>query len=159
MDIEIITAAFITFSFFLALVVILFRIIRQESAILWIVRAFVSAGVVAAIFFVPQWGVTEVIFWASLYGLLTVLFVFGIFSIMEASLTLRFLVEISGARGGITPAELKRKYNRNFIVKRRIARLLYSGELKKTRGMYMLGRTSYFRLREYLLDIFRFAFG
>jgi hypothetical protein len=120
---------------------------RKEEAINWMVRTFVGIGVMSAAVFAGSWGFSEYTWWASIYSLLTVLFVFGIFAIMEASVTLRILTEI--ARSGRIEANTSR------IVQRRIARFLYSGEIIKNNGVFMRGKTSYFGIREVVLNTFR----
>lgn len=159
MDIELVITALLSFFLFLVLLALLFRITREEAAITWLIRTFFTVGVLVVVFFIHKWGVTEILFWASLYALLTTLFVFGIFSIMEASLTLRIFTEIADTREGITIPELMKKYNRNLIITRRIERLVYSKELVNTGRKFMLGKMSYFRTREFLLKVLRFAFG
>lgn len=158
MDVELTAAALLSFFLFLVLIAILFRISRQEAAITWMIRAFVGVGAVTAACFVYKWGLTEYLWWASLYGLLTLLFVFGVFGIMEASLTLRILTEIARAPEGITTPLLMKTYNRSLIIRRRITRLVYSEELVRTGRTYILGKTSYFRIRESFLNVFKLAF-
>jgi uncharacterized membrane protein YjfL (UPF0719 family) len=158
MDIQLIGIALLSFGMFLAVLAVLFRITRQESAILWMTRAFIGTGIVVGMTMAGSWGVTEYVWWASFYGLITVLFVFGIFSLMEASLTLRILAEIAQSGNGISAAHLLKKYNRFSITKRRIARLLYSGEIIQNQEMYTRGKTSYFGVREVFLKLFRKLF-
>jgi len=158
MDRQLILSALLSFCLFLAAIALLFRMTRQEAAIVWMIRAFIGIGGAVVWVFAGSWGLTGYIWWASLYTLLTTLFVFGVFSIMEASLTLRIFTEIASSESGMTMIQLMKRYNRSRIIRRRIARLLYSGELKKSHGMYMLGGTSYFRVRELLLNILRLAF-
>ena len=150
MDVYILFIACLSFGLFLLIIAFLFRMSRREEAINWMVRTFVGIGVVIAAVFAGSWGLSEYIWWASLYGLLTVLFVFGPFSIMEASLTLRIFTEF--ARSGRIEANTPR------IVQRRIARFLYSGEIIKNKGMFMRGKISYFGIREVVLGTFRRLF-
>ena len=150
MDTQIFFSALLSFFLFLAVIAVLFRMTRREAAIDWMIRIFVAIGVVTSGVYARSWDITEYIWWASLYGLLTALFVFGIFSIMEASVTLRIFTEIARTGGVVS--------NTSRIIQRRIARLLYSGELKRTHGHYVLGRISYFRFREFFLNIFRSFF-
>lgn len=158
MDIQIITVAFLSFCLFLISLAVLFRVTNREDGVLWIIRAYIGVGIATGVLFARTWGGDEILFWASLYSLLTALFVFGIFSIMEASVTLRIFTEIARSQEGITVFQLLKKHNRIRIVKRRIIRLLHSGELTKSNGMYTLGKPSYFRLREYVSTIIRLAF-
>lgn len=152
MDQELIRITFMSFGLFLAITAVLFRITRQEAAILWMIRAFVGIGIVVGLAMAGSWGLTQYVWWASLYTLFTMLFVFGVFSIMEASLTIRILTEIARSAGGITTADLMKNYNRSRIIRRRIARLLYSKELIKTHGTYTRDKTSYFGAREVFLE-------
>lgn len=158
MDRQLILSALLSFCLFLASIAVLFRITRQEAAIVWMIRAFIGIGGAVVWVFAGSWGLTEYIWWASLYGLFTILFVFGVFSIMEASLTLRIFTEIASSDSGMAMTQLMKRYNRPRIIRRRIARLLYSGEIKKTHGMYTCGNISYFGVREIFLEFLRRLF-
>lgn len=159
MEEQIIITAAASFFFFLAAIAILFRLTRQEAAIIWMIRVFFCVAAATAVVRFGIWNLADYAWWAMLYGLFTALFVLGIFSTMEASVTLGIFTHIAQAGGGITRGELRKRYNAARIVKTRIARLLYSGELLYTRGAYTIGHTSYFRIREVLLTMFRLAFA
>ena len=150
MDIQILSTAFLSFFLFLAVLAVVFRMTRQEEVIVWMIRIFVGIGIVIVGARAGSWGIIEYIWWASLYGLLTGLFVLGPFSNMEASVTLRIFSDIARTGGVVT--------DRSQIVQRRIARLLYSGEIIKNQGTLMLGKTSYFTFREGVIGIFRRLF-
>jgi hypothetical protein len=158
MDGELIFTALLSFGLFLSLIAVLFRITRQEAAISWMIGVFVAAGVVVGAVHAGSWGVTQYVWWASLYSLFTTLFVFVVFSFMEASLTVRIFTEIARSGMGITTADFMKHHNRLRIVGRRIARLLYSGEIVKNQGMYTRGKTSYFEVREIFLEFLRRVF-
>ena len=153
MDIQIICAAILSFCMFLAVIAVLFRMTEPEAAILWMIRAFTGIGIIMGIVLSGYWGASETLFWVSLYSLLTMVFVFGVFSIMEASLTIRIFTEIARSGGGVTSADLMKNYNKSRIIRRRITRLIYSGELKRVRDTYIRGRISYFSVREVLFEL------
>lgn len=157
MDIQISGTALFSFVLFLAVLVVVFRKTRQEAAIAWILRMFFCVGFVVACFQFGSWNFSAYAWWAIVYTLLAALFVFGVFSSLEASLTIRIFTEIAQSRG-IGQGELMKRYNKSFVVRRRIERLLYSGELVATNGRYMRGRASYFALREVFLNLFRKLF-
>lgn len=158
MDTYLFFTAFLSFCLFLAGIAVLFRFTRPEAAIIWMIRTFVGIAVVTVVAFGRSWSLTLFIWWASLYGLLTVLFVFGPFSIMEASLTIRLFTEIARSGRGMTTADLMKHTDRSHIIRRRIDRLLYSGEIREHHGVYMRGQTSYFGIREVVLGTFRRLF-
>ncbi len=76
---------------------------------------------------------------------------------MEASVTLRIFTDIARSGGGYCDGFAK-TFSTSHIVWRRIARLLYSGEIMKNQGTFMLGKTSYFTFREGVIGIFRRLF-
>lgn len=158
MDLNLIFAALAAFLLFLFIIAILFRVTRQEAAILDMLWAFVGVGVAVAFLFAGSWGMAQYVWWASMYGLFSALFVFGIFSLVEASVTLRILTEIARVPSGIPMRQLLQRYNRFRIIKRRIARLVYSGELKESGGVFTLGKKSYFTLREIVFEFLRKIF-
>lgn len=159
MDSQLIIMGFVSFCFFCLASAILFRMTEREAAVVWMLRAFVVIGIGHALYLGLYWRWIGLMWWASFYGLFTVLFVFGIFGVVEASLSLRILSEIAGSgRKGITRREMMARYSRQNIVKRRIDRLLFSGELVRSRGTYRLGKMSYYRVREYFLDFLRWLF-
>lgn len=95
------------------------------------------------------------IFVITLYMTCVVLFLFTVFSVFEASLTVWFLSEIAGREGGLSKKELLRICGVRQIVKKRIDRLLDSGDMKYKGTTYVLGTTqSYFRLRELVLETY-----
>lgn len=157
MDSRVLVTSFVSFILFLLSLTVLFRITRQEDAMQWIVRTWVAIACVIGV--VCSQTVETLVFIVSIFTVLVMLFIFGIFSIMEASLTIRIFSEIAAAHEGMTIKKLLATYNRRVILKKRIARLIHSGELKVVPAGYAIGRISYFRIREYFLSIFRLAFG
>ena len=159
MDSQFLIMGFVSFCFFCLASAILFRMTEREAAVTWMVRAFVVIGIGHALYLGQYWGWIGLVWWASFYGLFTVLFVFGIFGVVEASLSLRILSEIADSeKKGITRREMMMRYGRQHIVKRRVDRLLFSGELIRSGGAYRLGKMSYYRIREYFLDFLRYVF-
>ncbi len=159
MGIHVISFAVISFFLFLIVLAVLFRITQKEAAMVWIIRSFFAVGAVALCLRFGVWSFWDFAWWAVLYSELVILFIYGVFSIMEASVTLRILSEITSERKGTTLKDLLHRYNKEIIVKRRVARLLYSGELIESHGAYTLGKTSYFRIREVFLEFFRKLFS
>ena len=159
MDSQLVIMGFVSFCFFCLASAILFRMTEREAAVVWMLRAFIVIGIGHALYLGQYWGLEGLLWWASFYGLFTLLFVFGIFGVVEASLSLRILSEIAGSgKKGITRRDMMVQYSRQHIVKRRVDRLLFSGELVGSSGIYRLGKMSYYRVREYFLDFLRWLF-
>jgi len=159
MDGQFIIMACVSFCFFVLASAILFRMTPQDAAISWMVRAFIVIGIGHALYFWSYWGLVGLLWWGTMYTFLTMLFVFCVFSVMEASLTLRILSEIArtGTKG-MTHKQLLQRYNRNVIVKRRLARLVYSGDLLYVNGAYKQNKVSHYMIREYFLICLRWIF-
>lgn len=87
-----------------------------------------------------------------IYGILVVLYVFGIFILVESSITLRLLYEIGRKYPNpISRMNITKKYSFNFIVKRRLERLVYLGEVIQTgKGYSLSDKHSYFSVRSIL---------
>lgn len=149
MDGQIIGIVFISFFLFLVALLCIFRITRPEAAISWIIRSFIGVSLLIVFFRFGFWNFADFVWWAAIYSLLAALFVFGIFSIMEASITLAIFSRI---------AREEKLPDKKSIVQKRIDRLLYSGELVRSGKTYSLGKPSYFVTREILLNFFRSCF-
>ncbi len=159
MDYQIALMAFISFILFILTLIVLFHMTAPDKALHWIVSTCLVIGIGEGWYLSRYFGFTELVCWIMLYLLMVVLFVFGVFSAVEASLTFRMLAEIaSTGSGGLTPRQLTRRYNREGIVKRRINRLLSSGEIIFKRGAYEKNHVSFYSVREYILVILRQIF-
>ncbi len=146
MDIQIVLSGFSVFALFLFLHAVISRVTEDQEAIYWLIRIYI---LLAFLILVGLGGMEWVI-----YTLLCVLYVFGVFGVIEASITLRLLSEI-----GITPGRLAARYSIDTIIKRRLKRLLWAREIELDRGSYRLSRRlSYFMIREYFLDVLRWTF-
>ena len=164
MDLNIVVSAIVPFICFLCVLPILFRVSAESKstqymlyiAIVGIVQSigiWVYFGLNAELSIMNIWiGGVYVI---AIYALLVLLFLLGIFSIFEASLTLRFLLEIASGENGISNQALLSKYGVVKIIQRRLERMIASGDLLHKGNAYTLGKTqSYFRIREHLLTVF-----
>ncbi len=152
MDICIVLSGFSAFALFLLLHAAISRATNPEAAIYWLIRIYL---LLASLLLVGFGGLEWVI-----YTLLCILYVFGVFGIIEASITLRLLSEIGKCgKIGITHGRLAARYSIDTIIKRRLKRFLWSGEIERDRGGYRLSRRfSYFLLREYFLDVLRWMY-
>lgn len=143
------TAAFILF---LVSLIVVFRLTRKQDALSWIVRMALLCGCIVCIM-----GGKEALL---VYTLETFLYIFTVFSVFEASLTIRFLIEIAqtGERG-INADDLLKRFNRQMIIQRRIERFLRSGDLVEDHTRYRMNtRASYFQLRELMINELRWLF-
>ena len=159
MDYQIVIKALTSFILFILTLIVLFHMTAQDEALHWVVRACVIIGIGEGWYLSRYFGLNELIYWMTLYLLMVALFVFGVYSAVEASLTLRILAEIvTAGRSGLTRQQLTQRYNRASIVKCRINRLLSTGEIMYKRGAYEKNHISFYSVREYLLILFRQIF-
>ncbi len=116
MDIFIILTGFSAFTLFLLLHAVISRVTTQGLAISWLIRIYLLLAALLLVGF----GALE---WV-IYTLLCILYVFGVFGIIEASITLRLLSEIGKCgKIGITPGRLADRYGIDTIIKRRLKRV------------------------------------
>ncbi|OGG30674.1 hypothetical protein A3A63_00640 [Candidatus Gottesmanbacteria bacterium RIFCSPLOWO2_01_FULL_46_9] len=171
MDTWILVTSGASFVLLFLLLLAVFRMVHAYDAPVWYIRMTGFCGVCC----LGLWWVVVFLGWVHetpqiiamgviasllLYGLLTILFLFGVFGVFEASITLHILTKIAlSGKEGIHPNAILSSYNRNTIVKRRIDRFLWSGELLVVGGRYRLSkRLSYFMMRERFLNILRWMF-
>lgn len=153
MDTFIVGSGLFLFLLFLAFQAVIARFTDPEAVITWLIRIFLSITGLLGIGFIVRIGSVEWFIGSFIiYTLLTTLYVFGIFSIVEASITLFLLREID--RDASRPPSV------DTIIRRRLERLVQSGELAKRGESYVLTkRVSYFVLRERGLQMLRWVFG
>lgn len=152
MDIFIVLSGFSAFALFLFLHAVISRLTPAEAAIYWLIRIYVVLVIVLLVWFdIGSF---------AIYTFLCILYVFGVFGVIEASITLRLLAEIGKCgKIGITPSELTDRYGIDTIINQRLKRFLDSREIEIDRGAYRLSRRlSYFMLREYFLEVLRWMF-
>jgi hypothetical protein len=167
MDVWILISSFLSFILFIMFLPVIFRMIHAYDAPKWYLRfACMGSLVCLGLWEIhPVWlsgenQIVGILMSLCIYGLLVVLFLFGVFGVFEASITLHLLAKIAlSGINGIHPNALLSRYNRISIVKRRIDRFLWSGELVPVGGQYRLSkRLSYFMVREYFLNLLRLVF-
>jgi hypothetical protein len=76
-----------------------------------------------------------------IYSMLVFNYVIGIFGLLESSLRIKIL-DVLAVQGenGMSRRGLLRIYNKDTIVKKRVKRLISSGELAYTNGMYHINK-------------------
>ena len=161
MDTVIVQTGIGLFVLFLASHVIVSRFADAQRAIYWLVKLYLYV----AIFAVGGWltgfgGLQWLLIAILIYSLLVVLYIFGVFGVVEASITLRLLAEVAkGGEHGLTPALLARRYNVDRIIHTRLDRFLWSGEIIRKGNTYARSnRASYFIVREAFLRWLRTVF-
>ncbi len=168
MDEYIVISATLVFGVWVAMLPIIFRIRSEESSMCHMIYAALMCAVLltgivghrSISMNVDIWNTAVALIYAvSIYVLLVFVFIFGIYSVFEASLTLRFLLEIASGKVGITKHELLSRYGVRTIVKRRLERLIESKDIVDGNGTFLLAKhASYFRIREQALSLLRYIF-
>ncbi len=156
MDGLILRTTALCFLLFLLSQTVIFRLISQRDTARWLfnIQCIVS-GITILVGNIcfglegPEYryfiAVTMILLW-----LLWIIYMMTVYSYIEASITIRLLMEIA-ARGhrGATKKRILQIYNPAVIVKRRLDRLIQSGELIKTGNVIQAtGRVSVFQLRK-----------
>src|SRR3989338_6044211 len=166
MDIVILINVCVSFIFFLLVHLIVFRYIQHREVFRWLVIVFlIGASLSQSIYLILiLWllptvspialAISEAIS-LVLYALTTSIFVLAIFGIIEASLRIRMLAEITKTgKKGISYDELLIRYNRNMIVKKRLERFLQSGDIGFDGERYFIKhRVTPFSIPGYLFSL------
>jgi hypothetical protein len=158
MDTTILLYSLAAFCVFIILQVIVFRLTLQDEALRWLGKLYCMTGATLSLLLVPNPTVAFICF--VLFTGLAGVYTLCIFSAVEASLTLRILSEVSQAgKKGLAKADLLHRYNKHVIVKRRLERLLRSGDLIFRRGNYIkTGNKTAYMMRDYIMNIFLLLF-
>lgn len=76
-----------------------------------------------------------------LYSFFVFMYVFGVFGVIESSIRIRILEIIqSFQKQGLSYRQLLTYYNANIILKKRLTRLVSSGDLVLKDGKYQIGK-------------------
>ena len=158
------------FIVFLLLQSIVFRLIKQESVLKGIIRLYTIIG---ALFFVfqmlllstQQRPIIDSFFIAIstwfLYSLLVFLYIIGVFGVIESSLRIRLLqIIVKAGEKGISYQTITKVYNRDRIIKKRLVRLITSGELTQKNSLYQINKHfSFFYVPAYFARILKKLYG
>jgi len=160
-DIQIIGIAVLMFLVFLVLQAVVFRYIATHRGLVWILRIASVVGLLGSCTALYVSREIEFFFFPFLvYGTLIVLYVFGVFVIIESSITFRILYEFArlGTKGG-RQQDFVERYNKNIIVSRRLDRLVVIGQILEQHEMYWLRqKKSVFTFRNILVKFNNFVF-
>jgi hypothetical protein len=148
----------IAFVVYIVLQIVVFRLTRQDDASRWTVKLYCLVGAVLFVWSVDEPAVALGSF--LVYSGMAAVYILCIFSVVEASLTLRILSEIAGGdKNGTLYTAIFSRYAGNEIIQRRIDRLLRSGDLIYRNGKYYrTNRLTIFKLREHIVTIFKRLF-
>lgn len=156
MGITILVAAGSAFTFFLLLTAIIFRVIHPLRTVPWIMTNYFISVFLLLILCVFVLNLPYAATGCSyvLFSLFVPLFIFGVYSAVESSVTMRLLWEISEGNRGVSG------YTCDTIVRRRIDRFVSLGILQKiNRDTYARGtRVNPFAIREKIIDGLRYLF-
>lgn len=149
-DAPIVMASLIAFAVFFALHVAVFRKIGETAAVRWFFTLVFLVGLA-----------TAMVSWMSslLFLLLSCCYFMGIFGIMATSVRMRILTEIARGRP-LTYRALLLRYNREVIVRSRLARLVASGDIAFASGKYRAGgRITFFMVPAFMLKLMKTLYG
>lgn len=149
-DTSVVAVSLIGYLVFFVAHVFVFRRIRQEEAVRWFFLLAAIAGLVVAAFS-----------WMSsmLFLLFSCCYFMGVFGLMATSVRIRILSEVARANG-ITYNALLLRYNRNTIVRSRLARLMASGDIVLQSGKYRAGgKLTFFMAPAFLLKLMKILYG
>ena len=167
MDLQIVISSFISFLVFLILHVVVFSRIDHRHVLVWIVRTcmlgavfpFLLAYIISLFFPIPGIMPFSQFFLVSsfsfiLYSLLSIGYILGVFGLMESSLRIKILEQISRAgKRGIHKKELYKVYNRDVIIGKRLKRFIKAGDVIYNNGMYTIRkRFSYFIVHAFIFE-------
>src|SRR3989338_2095143 len=142
-DMLVLKNALTSFLIFWVLHLVVLRFVGPHGVLKWLVNVIVTAG-----------GCNVVMGWASLrsggeaslasfvgimacvglsisiYGLIVFIYILCVFGLHESSIRIRMLRELYAARPrGLSREELLERYNADVILRRRLERLMASGEV------------------------------
>lgn len=162
MDTWIIVSSLFTVILIICSLPILFRVVSQKRAIRAMLIVFFFGLLLASGIWIYGANIlglsllqysSGLLLVVAIYTACVVLFLFTVFSVFEASLTVWFLSEIAKRENGVSKNELYKTHGVRQIVRKRIERLLDSGDITYNGTLYELGNTqSYFRIREQVLE-------
>jgi hypothetical protein len=159
MDSFILLMTLISCIVYIAAQTIVFRLIHEDRALMWLVKLyfFVEAlSLITGYLMLPEQLTVSLVLWhGTLFTLFVVSYIQSIFSFLEASVSVRLLTEIArGGKRGVTKDGIRKTYNRNIIVRRRIARFLAGGDIVLQKSSYRWVRTiSPFIIRTRITDL------
>lgn len=149
-DVMTVAVSLAGFMIFFAAHVLVFRRIRQQDAVRWF---FILV-------FIIGFGISMVSWIASiLFLLLSCCYFMGMFGLMATSVRIRIMSEIARAHG-ITYHALLLRYNRDTIVRSRLARLVASGDIVLESGKYRSGgKITFFMAPSFVLKLMKVFYG
>lgn len=155
LDLTIVFSALSAYLLFMMVHIVIFRFINQHRVIRWLVMSYTVGGLIClSISFVtiqitnPQsvnLSPTTVLFIASvafiLYSVITTGYILVLFGVIESSVRLRLLELIALAgENGIKHSEILYNYNGHTIIKKRLLRMISSGEIIQDNEYYSIGK-------------------
>lgn len=150
----------LSFILFMVLHFSVFRFIRQEEVLVWLLRAYIFGGILNLSFglmlFKPLLGEPLLLSYID-YSVLTLVYILGVFGMVESSLRIRLLLEIYlKGKKGLNENTIRTNYNKMVIIGKRLERMTRSGDLKYENGKFRPGKKlSYFTLHDYFLFFIR----
>jgi hypothetical protein len=165
MDIILSVQSIISFVSFFVLQIVIFRRIRDREVMKWLVYVYLIISVCHFVEAMLYWKIIQnniekipiILGYAcisfAIYSLIVVSYVNAIFGIAITSLRIQILTEImSFAHKGISGKTIAKKYSREVIIKKRLERLMASGEIKFSGGFYRPKiKMSFFIMHTYFL--------
>jgi hypothetical protein len=167
MDILISLHGILSLFMFIVLQILVFRRIRDREVMKWLAYIYLIIGVCHFAGAVLYWkfflhgqpGITTVFEYACvsflIFSMLVVSYVNAVFGITMTSLRIQILTEIMGyGKAGISGKTIARIYSKEVIIRKRLDRLMASGDLQFTGGYYRpKSHMSFFIIHTYFLTV------
>lgn len=149
-DLLIIVIALGEFGVFWILHVYLFRFLKYENVLKWLVYLYLFTTTVYTflilmfmnliipenLYDLPK-QIIIVTTSFTITSLLTGIYIIGIFGIIESSIRIKILSLVAQTKtSGITYKEINKVYNKQIIINKRLLRLLNSGDIRLIEGKY-----------------------
>ena len=162
MDQSILVFSSVAFFSLIASLPIVFRIIHAYDATSWYLRLVCIIGCITSIlWWEGAYGPVEAfVLMIMLYLLASIIFLFGVFGILEASITLHILLTLrQAANGRMREQDIATQYSIHHIVQKRLDRFLRTNDLRFVDDSYeLVQKTSLYKLREHLLSALKWLY-
>lgn len=153
-DIFAVISSAVEFALFWVLHVLIFRYVGKQQILKWISYLFLTVSLtaayaewhlVSAFSIIPVTQIAVKLFVLAvvfiLFALYTFIYIINIFGAIESAIRVRLLnmVAETGSRG-LRKTVLMKKYNKNIIIRKRLLRLVSSGELAVENNQYRINK-------------------
>ena len=141
-DMALLLTVFLGALIFMGVHIAVFRKAKNSGSVYWLLNAFVGSWAVALItglmiiITIFGWNMFYIGIYGVLISLMVAAYMFGIFTLIDSSIRLKFFFDIARHKNGVTRGQLLKDNTAEVILKRRLTRLVDSGEIMKKRSQY-----------------------